>query len=87
MYKKISCVFCVNNFISHSFVPFENLPTRGTACEDHIWSNNLLELTSGIFPIMFNHLPVFIAFPVVSANCGEYLKSVLETTASNVLID
>ena len=33
----------VNNLISHSFVPFINLPTRCTACLDHIWSNNILQ--------------------------------------------
>ena len=33
----------------------------------------MLELTSGIFPIdITDHMPIFIKFPVVSANRGEY---------------
>ena len=33
----------------------------------------MLELTSGIFPIdITDHMPIFITFPVVSANRGEY---------------
>ena len=33
----------------------------------------MLELTSGIFPIdIMDHMPIFIAFPVVSSNRGEY---------------
>ena len=67
----------VNNLISHSLSPFINLPTRGTACLDHIWTNKMSEMTAGIFPIdITDHMPVFITFPVVSANKSEfYIKS------------
>ena len=39
----------------------------------YIWSNKMLSMTSGIVPIdVTGHMPVFIAFPVVSTNKGEY---------------
>ena len=73
----------VINFLSHKFVPFINLPTRGTACTDHLWSNKMLELTSGIFPIpITDHMPIFITFPVVFFITEmNILSSPLETTA------
>ena len=77
-----------NNLLSHSFIPFINLPTRGTACIDHIWSNKMLELNSGIFHIdSTDHMPLFITFPVAFLTQVNILSSRLETTAKNVWID
>ena len=60
------------SLLNHSFVPSINYPTRGTACSDHLWSNKMLEFTSGIFPIdIADHMPTFITSPVCFCMLAE----------------
>jgi len=72
-----------------SFLPLISVPTHVTpghsSCLDHIWSNQLYEVQSGVFRVdITDHYPIFLAIPIFSQSDRFFLKRFRDHSESSL---